>query len=402
MKLFQKSVSIESLDFFEQRERYLPYRAAVLLEQITDGTEDSVRRDWQRFADRLAGRFHHESFHTLKRLRNAYTPLDPDRDTLAEPLLSDEQRREAVVQIVENISDTLRACNFVRLSEDRLNRCLALRPVGGLVVRIDTGQFSIFRVCYRGARFSETAYPKWQLWRRGKTRREITLKKVFVLAVEKEPNDSQVLLKLFRDVPVENLKIVAPNITLGLPVLDQIKIGGTVLGGLAASAAKLVMAAAFSWWLFSLFLFGFILALAKGVFGFFNSRTKYLHICSKSLYYRNLSNNVGAITSLVTLAEEQEMKETLLAFFALQTAPDRAMTEAQIDRFIERWLLERFKFDVDFEVDDALRKLREKRLAAETESIGADGEKTVLYRAVELRRAVETLDEDWKRLYAEE
>jgi hypothetical protein len=56
------------------------------------------------------------------------------------------------------------------------------------------------------------------------------------------------------------------------------------------------------------------------------------------------------------MAEEQECKEAFLAYHFILSATQPA-TQAALDREIEQWLRTTFDIRIDFEVDDAVRKL---------------------------------------------
>ena len=391
-------------DFLEKREYFIPYRFVVLLDRLTSGAIFSAeeKESLRRLAKMIQRRFHFDFHADLTALRDAFTLFDPDRDTLFEPEYSEAELDLKAESLLHSVARLLAKCNFIRLSEERLNQALSLQPLGGLSVRVDTDGFSLFHVYYRGVRKGTRDFPKWQFWRRNRSREATSLKKVFVLARGQKESGGQIILKMFKDVPVENLKIVAPKITLSLPIFDRLKIGGTVLGGLATTGYKLAVAAALSTWLFVIVLCGFILALLKGVFGFLNSRTKYMQRCSSSLYYQNLSNNASAITSLVIMAEEQEIKETLLAYAILAARRGEAMTEPALDAAVERWLFDEFGYDVDFEVRDGLRKMREKSILIEepatneTKNLGQEEKR---YRAAPLPDALRAMDADWDHLF---
>jgi hypothetical protein len=62
------------------------------------------------------------------------------------------------------------------------------------------------------------------------------------------------------------------------------------------------------------------------------------------------------LTRLVDEAEEDECKEALLAYFFLLRTPE-GVSSAQLDGAVERWLEQRFKINVDFEVSDGIAKL---------------------------------------------
>jgi len=145
-----------------------------------------------------------------------------------------------------------------------------------------------------------------------------------------------------------------------------------------------------SWWLFAVILSSLVVAAFRGVFSFLNSRTKYLHVFSSSLYYLSVSNNEAALTTLIDTAEEQELKESLLAYFMLFVLRNRQLTIQQLDEAVEHWLLEQFEFDVDFEVDDAMDKLKKFGLIASQGPID---------KVYDLPTVLRRLDEAWDNFF---
>ena len=95
----------------------------------------------------------------------------------------------------------------------------------------------------------------------------------------------------------------------------------------------------------------------------------YQKILSENVYYRNINNNAGIFDYIIGEAEEQESKEAFLAYYFLM-APGGEATEDNLDRRIEAWLQERFGVDVDFECDDALKKLDRMGLAQSATAAG--------------------------------
>ncbi len=385
--MFRRKNTSPNLDFLNAREHFLPVRFEVIWNTLLaePGFTEGEWHDLETLAHMLREHYHHDYHAELLDLKAAFAPFNPDRETVWEPEFSPEAEAACREHLIRGVRRLLDVSNYRVLREDEFNECLKLQPFGGLAVTVDTHAFQEFHVYYRGVRMTQKTDTIFYFWKQTRDVRE--LKRVFVLAQYKETYGHKMLAKLFRDVPVENLKIIAPEVRLSLPVFDRFKIGGTVFGGIFASLYKLIAAAAFSWWLFLSFLIFFCIALVKGVLGFFNSRTKCLQVYSSSLYHQNLSNNVGAVNALVDQAEDQEVKEAFLAYAFLYMHRDERLTEPELDARIERWLETRFHFAMDFEVDDALRKLREKKLA-ETE-IEADDR--VIYRVPDLPAALARL-----------
>jgi hypothetical protein len=77
---------------------------------------------------------------------------------------------------------------------------------------------------------------------------------------------------------------------------------------------------------------------------------------SDNLYFKNLDNNMGVFYHLIDAAEEEEVKEAVLAYSFLLTAK-KSLTKKELDRRIENWLAEKWNCHIDFEIGDAVNKL---------------------------------------------
>jgi len=212
----------------------------------------------------------------------------------------------------------------------------------------------------------------------------------------KRPARDVVLMKLFKDIVLEDLKMTSPEVRVQMKLFDKVKVGGTVVGGLVTPILKLLTAAITSWIAFVVILGGFAAAFFKGVFSFLTSKTKYMQTLSSSLYYKNLANNVSALTRLVDAAEAEEVKELLLAYYILYSERDRDYTMEELDARVEAWLKEQFDLPlVDFEVDDAVRKLVDKDLIEVREQPADDGTPRRVLKALDLPVALDRLDKWW-------
>jgi hypothetical protein len=124
-------------------------------------------------------------------------------------------------------------------------------------------------------------------------------------------------------------------------------------------------------------------------YGFQVSKQTYSLQLTQSLYYQNLDNNGGVVYRLLDEAEEQETRETLLAYFYLwRYAGDRGWTAAELDDYVELDLERRLNMEVDFEIGDAVRKLERAGI------VEVSGDR---YRAVPIEAAQEKLDTLWER-----
>lgn len=394
LRFFQNRNDVfEGLDFLNHREQFIPFRIDVLLDRMVRDPQMSPEdgENFRLLRRMLADRFHYEFYATLESLKNDFVPFDPDCETLAEPDFTEAELQIFRVRLYDAVIRLLHAGNYTELTANELDECLKLQPMGGLSVHVDTADFDEFHVFYRGIRQRDEQERFLFLWQ---WKRPVTyMNRVFVLARFKKECGGHVLLKMFKDVAVENIKIVAPKVKLGMPIFDRIKIGGSVLGSLFAPLSKLIFAFTLSWIYFLIILSGFIIAAVKGVLSFMNSRTKYMQVFSSSLYYRNLSNNKSAITALVDAAEDQEIKESLIAYYILHKNQFDPLSSEQIDQKAEQWIENEFAHRVDFEIKDALRKLREKNI------LQTEGSSPNVYRVSGLTEALQTLDASWDNIH---
>ncbi len=395
------------------RENFLPLRFSTFVDRLAASApsteEGAVRR---RFAERCAERVHFDFFRDERRLYDAFAPFDPDSDAVAEPTVAPETQTLRREEFFDAALKILRAANFFELPKDELNRCLSLKRPGSVPVVARYDDFFEHRVFVRGVVKTEpVAYPRWKCAGRVVEVESERLSRVCVLArlkprsrsffselldsddaLEAQAENQEIVLKLFKNVPLEDLKLAAPRVELAFPLFDGLKIGGGFLGTIVAASLKLFLASAITLFGFFVLLFSFATASIKSALGLLNRRTKYLERYSSSLYYQTLASNRAAISLLVSTAEEQATKELILGYFAASFC-DGWATEREIDDAAERWLAAHFGIVADFDSQDALAKLREKRLLERR--VDADAER---FRAVSLDEALRRIADDWDAL----
>ena len=122
---------------------------------------------------------------------------------------------------------------------------------------------------------------------------------------------------------------------------------------------------------------------------FVNKKIKYSKILSDSLYFKNLGNNSGAFYSLLNSSEEEVLKETILAYTFLHQS-EKPLTAQELDDQIEIWFKTKLKTDLDFNVKDALTKLKNIGLGIETNG---------KWEVISLNKALVTIDELWDNVF---
>ena len=104
----------------------------------------------------------------------------------------------------------------------------------------------------------------------------------------------------------------------------------------------------------------------KSFFGYLRTKDKYQADLTRNLYYQNLDNNAGVLFRLLDEVEEQEFREAILAYALLQQPlHPNGMTPEELDEAAERLLFAATDMHVDFEVCDAIKKLKRLELVQE-------------------------------------
>jgi hypothetical protein len=212
---------------------------------------------------------------------------------------------------------------------------------------------------------------------------------------ERRVDARRIYLKVFRDVPRQDLDMLLPETRFRMTLLDRGKVILPTVSGLALAAFKLVkgvVVLAFAGIYGTLAVLGLVGGTVgygvKSFFEYLRTKNKYQLNLTRSLYYQNLDNNAGVLYRLLDEAEEQEFREATLAYALLRRGAGVAgWSERRLDQEAESYLTRILGISVDFEVGDALGKLERWGCAARTD----DG----LWRATPLAEALAGLDRAW-------
>ena len=189
-----------------------------------------------------------------------------------------------------------------------------------------------------------------------------------------------VYIKVFKNIPREDLEMMFPTTRVHFKLYDKIKLslttgagvgtsiygsvtgggsavatGGGILSGLLAIPYAITMAIG-----------GLALVIFKQVSEFFNQRTKYSMELARRLYFHSLADNRGALTLMIDRAEEQDLKEDLLLYYALSKQSWPINDLPGLDTYIQQFIKRDFGVDADFDINDALERMKADGLVKET------------------------------------
>ena len=308
-----------------------------------------------------------------------------------------------------------------------LDEALATESLIQLRLDVDLDDYEELLIHRRGSHRDTVEVPRW--WGLRTEQRTITVdERVVVFTRVKQaawfaargtdPADRNLVpgavsLKQFRNVPRADVEMLLPSTQVRFRTIDSLALGVPALAsGIAVLVTKLLPTLGLMFLLIAawlglrddrpeldqtslVILFGGAVTLG----GFFfrqwsklkSRRIEYLKTLSENLYFRTLADGPGVFHTLLSSAEQQEVIEVVLAYRFLLTEPD-GLTAQQLDQRVEAWLQESCHLAVDFEVGDAVDKLRALDFV--------DGETTL--RARPVAGALVALDRRWDDLFTPE
>ncbi len=280
------------------------------------------------------------------------------------------------------------------MARDGIVACTAFQAHRNITVRASFTDYADLLVFYRGVRHETRSYRPWHApWRDSEETVHVFARlALLVRLVSRQPES--VFLKLFKNVVAEDLEMLLPYVRIRMKLFDQLKIGTSVVGGLATASWKFWTAAVLSPWVLLAVGFGFAWACVKGVTDFVASKTRYIHKLTTNLYFQNLANNSSMLAHVIDSAEAEQCKEMLLVYFLLYVERQRDFTREQLERRAEQWLAAEFGLTVDFDVSVAVQKLADTALVVQRQGPVAAGDHVL--KVYDLPSSLRRLDESWQ------
>ena len=347
---------------------------------------------------------HHQYFALLKELQDLYSPLDPDSDCIdiqGDSLPLSSRSDEAFIAPFEKM---LEHANFRPLSTEEIDEAIRAPNELGLNYVPKFELFDQLRVFVRGrtpvtriVRNLKTRFRRKPVVLDGYERVAVILKFKPGGNLGPYASSDHLYLRLFKDVPRVDMEMHLPEqgASVRMRLIDKAQIASPLMIGVPTLLLKIVFTAFFTPAILGGLLLGPLSAGVNSFFGFKRAKQKHLHHMIRHLYYLNLANNASVITRIVSAAEDEDFKETLLAYFFLWRGSiegKKSYTADTLSDSVRRFLCGKLDMTPAFEVTDALRKLCELELAQIDQATGA-------ISVLSIESALERLDRLWDDLY---
>lgn len=402
------------------REHYIPFNKEFLLEQqLANFSQDPKKvDDFKKLFDIIEHYFHYEAFNLNRNLKQNYALFDPD--------LSNKERKSFIGKsdfsvFKETLLTVLELGNYTRIDQETLDIAFKESDLIGLNLSIDFNAFKDYEMYVRGQHTAKEKVKKYFFWKK-----EVEIeyydrvliylhyndtnflkeKKVKLGKMPVEPGS--VVLKIFKRVPKNDLETIFPNAIPRMSLKDKLLLWVPgIFGGISLLSAKVIPALVNMYKAYetgeAIDLLNSKTSLNQGLIAlgilsiycfrqynnFINKKIRYSKILSDSLYFKNLGNNSGAFYSLLNSSEEEVLKETILAYTFLYKS-EIPLTAEELDSQIEFWFEKTLSTSLDFDVKDALDKLKKTGLGIETNG---------KWEVVPLEKALVIIDALWDGVF---
>jgi hypothetical protein len=400
-------------------DHYIPIRGADVVSMCAADLPPAESETFLSLARMLARLLHQQFYERVDALKDAWSVLKPQADTASVVRVTAEERSAARRTLEAEIAELARAAEFVGIEDGVLEQAFRDHLLLKVRMVVDMDAIENFMLFRRDETVRTEQIRSWfGLRRRTVTFSSYAMVLVYAAFKDADPRAGQrrrlryrpgsTTLKLFQNVPREDLEMVLPNVNVQMRLIDKMFIGvPAAISGVVVIVTKLLaplglLLLLLASWIgirhqapvlnqTALVSAGAGLVAAGGYFmrqinKFKNRKILFMKALSDNLYFRNLDNDAGVFHYLLDAAEEAEMTETVLAYHLLRSAA-QPMTAEQLDRRAEEWFAQRWEAAVDFDVDGALGKLRQIGLVTERGDAG--------FGATGLADARQALDQVW-------
>jgi hypothetical protein len=378
----------------DDRGHFIPIRKTDVLDAMIEHGQlasEAEREQFRQVCRLLAAIYHYEYFDRLEKLRDAYFYFSPELDL--QTRFDRATINRAYDDLMASFADVLKGANFVEMTRDEIAASHGQREGARIAVEAPVQDFREVKFFRRGHHKETFDIPYWFGLRKREVQCTVHDDIVLLVAMKldseitsrRERNrlkqlrirPGSVLIKYFRNIVAWDINALYPNARVVMTMFDKLFLGLPALAGaipilfnLASTVTVLFlvigfylgisgaiednqMKTAFAAMSGLVALGGFVM---RQWVKYQRTSLRYQKDLADNIYFRNINNNAGIFDYIIGAAEEQECKEAFLAYYFLRTMPS-APTQAELDERIEQWILQTFKVDVDFEVDDALAKL---------------------------------------------
>lgn len=377
--------------------RFVPCRTSHLAHELTHQFEPGDRAAFWELVRVVEDLHHHYASVEARLVEALYAPFDPDAETVPPASAGPD----SLGRLQQRLETLLVRANFERVPSEALVSRADREVLARLKIDPDLDALEEIAIYTRGRGQKAVTLRPVRKFFRLEEREVPTYRRVAILV--RTRRDPHVALKLFKDVPRQDLELLVPTVRVKMRLLDKLKLSGSS-GAAVVSAWKLLRALyTYAPGMAKLLAVPFqalLLPLAVLITGIYGSKTlldyskiraSYITALAEHLYAITMASNAAVVARLGSMAGDEDTKEVLLAYAVLARAP-APLTQEEVARGVEELLWDRYRARVRFDVVDALHKLDELAICART----PDGR----YTALPIDAALRNVDRAWDEVYS--
>ncbi len=384
---------------------FIPYRRSDVIEMcLNDGALNEEDKDRFRTFCRILTAYYHYCFHDrLNRLKDYFIPLDPDSPYKKYEFSHDKNDTEKIETFFNDFEHILKKANYHKLSKEEIKKSFKDRSLIQLDFDLDFTYMEDYLLYYRGLHKTNADVQILPLFKKNiefdvfdrmilvikyKSKEFFDSKKINVGNLNFIPG--RTYLYFYKNIPVNDLEILFPNVKIRMTLKDQLLFWipaiGAGIGSLSKVLPNLAILIGFIVLLLGLqdivqnlgleideedinksiypllvTIFSVVMVLGGyAVKQYLKYKNKFIHFMKNitdTLFFRSISINTGVFQTLIDSAEEEECKEAILAYYHL-LANEEGMSKAELDKHIETWFMDKHQTNLNFDVVDAVDKLR--------------------------------------------
>ncbi len=352
-------------------DRFVPVRACELIDALTDDALRFAldRREFEDFVVALRDVIEQEAIAFERQLADLYATFNPDRDTHPVCPLESLRTPQAYQTLLRELEYLLQKANFQRLSELQIEAAVRAANTLGLRVRLCPELIEHLEVWVRG--LSRTRHERRTLRHpiRGESRTLPLYRRIVVIARLRD--DPHVIIKIFKDIPQADVEALLPHARVTMTWRDRLLVAGGGAGTLGSTATKVFKLATtlatlkLAW----IVLFGAGAVTVRTFLGYRRARTLRSSQRARNLYYQNLSNNSGALQTLIAMTAQEELKEALLGYVFCHQPANTPASPANLAKQVADYFNDRFGVSLCFDAPDAIESLQRLKLCENTHSL---------------------------------
>lgn len=346
-------------------DRFVPLRSQDLAEYLSRDTATfgAVAGELPAVCESITDVIQQEAIAFDRELVHRYVPFNPDAETIVDPADTRRRTEDSCGEFISRIEFLLEKTNFVELSTAQIEEACRAPRSEKLRVRLHPDRVRHISVWVRGRGDVPRKRRNWRGVEEQNGQR-VPVHRRLVL-VFRFPNDPYVYLKVFKEIPTDEVDALLPHAEVLMTAWDRLMVAGGGVGVVGSTFSKIMAAVkAVAYWsnLAWVLLVGGLVISWRAFRGFRNAKTKRNWLLTRRLYYQNLDNNVGVIHKLLAMVAQEEVKEALLAYAFCSSARPHFRCAEDLRAAVEDYLQRHFHVEVDFDVLDSIETLRRLRL----------------------------------------